>query len=362
VSARRAFDAGAFGVKWAKRVAFVALSIAVAFLATEAIVRVLFPRAAPRTARATKFWRYDPRYGWSHVPGTRGSFESFGFEAEVSINSKGFRGPEREYERGERPFRVLVLGDSFVWGYGVDFEDSFCARLERLIPELEVVNLAVNGYGTDQELLLYRDEGRKYDVDLVAVVVADNDFKTNVETVEFAIYGKPAFVIGEDGLDVVNLPVPQTPWLKRGAVRLAWNSYVLTTLHRFLELSRALDDVAHVPDPASDFPRSPSQAITMRLLEDLARDTTADGRDLIVIFADGVPAAAEAAKRLATRGIASVVLDDHLDHDDAGLHLPRDFHWNVEGHERVAAVLEGTLRSRMRPNGVAPDRGASDVR
>ena len=61
---------------------------------------------------------------------------------------------------------IVVLGDSLVWGFGVEEHELFTHVLEeKLRPGARVINLGVSGYSTDQELLLYRDRGRKYDPD-----------------------------------------------------------------------------------------------------------------------------------------------------------------------------------------------------
>ena len=48
-------------------------------------------------------------------------------------NSAGFRGPEYAPERAADVFRVAVIGDSTAMGWGVEREDTFAARVERVI-------------------------------------------------------------------------------------------------------------------------------------------------------------------------------------------------------------------------------------
>lgn len=69
-----------------KNILLIILSIIIACVVGEAAVRWLLPEWAPNAARVTKFWQYDPRYGWAHVPNARGKFSSFGFDATVTIN------------------------------------------------------------------------------------------------------------------------------------------------------------------------------------------------------------------------------------------------------------------------------------
>jgi len=341
----------------ASRPLLVRLVVAVAavilgFLLGEGVVRFAFPEWAPRTARLTDFWRYDRRYGWSHIPGTKGIFRSHGIDAEVVINAKGFRGPEVPYARTpERP-RVLFLGDSLTWGFGIAFDDIFVTRLERSLPPLETVNLAVSGYATDQELLLYQDEGRKYRPDLVVIVVAYNDSLENAQTVAYAVYGKPAFVLRDGQLQLINQPVAQPSIMTRAFTRLAWRSYILTGIHRALH--EASSGPRAAGDPGVDHatvetvpPRFGNWALTVRLLLELARATCADGTELLVVFSDGIAAAPALARLLAVHGVDSIVLDEVLDQGDPTLHLPDKLHWSPLGHVRVASALTEPIRRKL---------------
>ena len=52
-------------------------------------------------------------------------------------NSAGFRGPECPADRPSNVFRLAVIGDSTAMGWGVELEDTFAARVERLINSRE---------------------------------------------------------------------------------------------------------------------------------------------------------------------------------------------------------------------------------
>lgn len=66
----------------------------------------------------------------------------------VSTNSQGFRGGEWDLSPQRR--NVLLLGDSFAFGWGVDFEESVGRRLEKELHKIDrnfqVINLAQSGY------------------------------------------------------------------------------------------------------------------------------------------------------------------------------------------------------------------------
>ena len=108
----------------------------------------------------------------------RGYFDEQG-GLRYRINRHGFRGPDFERQKAPGTQRLLVLGDSFTFGEGVRFEDTFARRLEGLLDEgdgpVEVLNLGVSGWATRHEILYLEREGLAFGPDLVLVVYVLND-------------------------------------------------------------------------------------------------------------------------------------------------------------------------------------------
>jgi lysophospholipase L1-like esterase len=345
----------------APRLALSAAITIVVLCALEAAVRMWFPQWVPRSARMTAFWQFDPRYGWSHAPGTSGRFASLGFDIEVAINAQGFRGPETTHARASGSRRVVLLGDSHAWGFGVEEEQSFARLLEQLIPNLQVVNLGVSGYSTDQELLLYQEEGHRYETDVVMLVVAHNDLRGNTRTIESSVYGKPRFLLEGDDLVLENHPVPAPNRWKQLAFELSARSYLLTRAMRVVDQLRRDADVATGPSPSSaeararlhsqPFPWSPAHRIMARLILELERQVKAHGRPapaLLVVLADlrnGL--GTEIAEYLRARGIPAVALDPHIPPIGSAWHLPDGLHWTAAGHRRVAEILAEPVRELL---------------
>lgn len=93
-----------------------------------------------------------------------------GRDIPVRINSQGFR--DREYaSKGPTALRILGLGDSFAFGFGVNEEETYLARLEALLNDgkAEVINAGLAGMGPDSEARLLEMEGPRLDPDLVLV-------------------------------------------------------------------------------------------------------------------------------------------------------------------------------------------------
>src|SRR5262245_37981594 len=134
-----------------------------------------------------QFWKYDSLLGWANQPGQEGIFETPQFRTVVRINEKGLRDRPHSYERQNNLERILVLGDSFAWGYGVEESERFSQLLEKSL-DVEVINAGVSGYSTDQELLWYRREGIKYQTDLIILELAGNDVGDNERELVSTIY------------------------------------------------------------------------------------------------------------------------------------------------------------------------------
>lgn len=98
------------------------------------------------------------------------------------------------------------------------------------------------------------------------------------------------------------------------------------------------------------FPRTQDEKITARLLVELRREISArqgDGK-LLVVFTEEMTRSREFAEYLTPFGIFCLDLEEYLDHKDESLHLPDDFHWNTEGHKRVAEVLATHLGKHLK--------------
>jgi hypothetical protein len=158
---------------------------------------------------------HDPLLGWRLVAGRTTEFSNPEYAITESFNSRGVRGPEYSLAKPPGEYRIVILGDSFTEGYTVEFEELFSEFLKRQLSEqtgwqIEVINLGVGGYSTDQELLLYQTEGRQYHPDLTILMFYDNDPWFNRQ----ARYGpwrrgyKPLFRLEGGVLHLTNTPVP----------------------------------------------------------------------------------------------------------------------------------------------------------
>ena len=127
----------------------------------------------------------DPVLHHVLAPNFEAVVESGEWAYAVRTNSIGMR--DREYgAKASDEFRVLMLGDSFIYGTGVDIEDSFLRHLESLLMKaaagkrIVVMNGGIEGSGTDRELVYLRTKGQALRPDLVLTgMYPGNDFADN---------------------------------------------------------------------------------------------------------------------------------------------------------------------------------------
>ncbi|MFT5441610.1 MAG: lysophospholipase L1-like esterase [Myxococcota bacterium] len=150
---------------------------------------------------------YDETLGWRNPPNHKG--RTFGNP--LWINAKGLRGRDRPYAKPVDTRRILVLGDSYTWGFDVGDDEVFTEVLEDRLAEeprkTEVINTGVSGWGTDQEYLFFIEEGVRYQPDVVVLAFyVLNDFNENTVSQQHGHY-KPYF--RDTNLTLAGVPVPK---------------------------------------------------------------------------------------------------------------------------------------------------------
>jgi lysophospholipase L1-like esterase len=178
------------------------LALAASLVVLEVCLRVVRP--AEGCKRNVPLWRPSPAVGWALVPGAVGDEVLCGpagrplVRHRIEVNALGQRDRPRRYTRQPGVPRVAVLGDSFVEALQVSLDETFAARIERMLG-LEVLNLGVSGYSTDNELRAFLARGRRYRPDVVVLLVfLGNDVMEN---------GARLYLKNPHGL-------PPKPWLR----------------------------------------------------------------------------------------------------------------------------------------------------
>jgi len=348
-----------------------------------------------------KFARYDSTLGWTGKENVQDDFLWMDVSHRVRQNRYGCRGGEYPFGRTGKP-RLLVLGDSYAWGFGVEEQQLFTSLLERnRNRDVEVVNLGVSGYGTDQEYLLWKNKGHQWKPDQVLLLVTLwTDLWDNTISRQYG-YEKPVFEPNASGeLVLKNTPVPReerhwshgdrsnterrSAWFSDGighsAVAAALVNFCVksSTIRKLLEEHGIIPirqggygwEVQMYAPEGSDEMDKPWQ-VTFALIAKLAAEVKGQGGRLVVAVAPSpVQVYPELwRERLGGRELGNKAVDPSTPNkrleawcrqrgiqfidlltplQKAGrttpyLYFPLNLHWTANGHQVVAEVLAQEL-------------------
>lgn len=116
---------------------------------------------------------YEPSALYGHQLAK--DFEGLGpLQVPVKINSLGFRDVEHRKDKDDQTIRILGLGDSFTFGWGVPLNTTYLKRLEQVLSQatghkVETINTGVPGWGLNQYYICLKEFGLQFAPDIVVV-------------------------------------------------------------------------------------------------------------------------------------------------------------------------------------------------
>lgn len=211
------------------RMAIAAAAVLAGVVLLEGATRLIYGRNGMHYG--IEMWKYasqlkrpsdNAAMGHEHRPQTSAHLMG----VDVSINHLGLRGREYSEAKPAGMYRILVLGDSMTFGWGVAAEEVFCAVLEKRLNQevsprtgvtYEVINAGVGNYNTTQELTYLEDRGLKLNPDLIVLAYYINDAEpVPAHDASFLVRNSYLYVLVSSGLDA---------WARRGGNRPGYADY-----------------------------------------------------------------------------------------------------------------------------------------
>jgi hypothetical protein len=328
------------------------LLVGLPFWVVSGLARVLgswIRRARPPSVPWSDLIEFIPEIGWRNRAGVQATVRAER-AFRVTMDSEGWRGTGSIDEAD-----MVVFGDSFAFGHGVDDKDFFADRSSGL----RLKALGANGYNMVQELLwMERLQDRLAGKVVVWFAFYGNDLMDNLCT-NFQHYPTPFLrkPRAGEGWEIVTEHVSPDPW----SFDPQWG-------YR--------DKIAEICTPGRHSDRAFSACDF--LIERGRQVCLAAGARLVVVGIPDVKMLDPAERKWLRsrssspesfdptlpdqkmgeicheRGVPFLPLSDVVSVDD---HLPNDCHWTAAGHGKVARVLE-----RMAPGWTrsAPISASSD--
>jgi len=186
---------GRFG--WGGRIVSVALSTLIGFVAVEFGWRGLKLKRFTIEAGIE-----DSHFHHRLKPNQTYHFETSEFNVDIRTNSYGLRGPEPAIPKPAGVLRILMLGDSFTFGFPVRDEETFCRVIEQGLNAqgypVEVINGGVSGYSPTLEYISLRDQFFRFDPDLVILWYDRGDLQEDYWFQKNLVYGDIGQILRAD--------------------------------------------------------------------------------------------------------------------------------------------------------------------
>jgi hypothetical protein len=331
-------------VSW--RRIFVRLVAVVASFAFAAVLLELGLRIFAPQREAMRWFESSPRYGYVLKTNFSQDFlyPEGPFVMEVRTNSFGHR--DEEYDRtalsADQVTRVLFLGDSFLFGHGVNVKDRFDHLLETRLKSfgqpILLINSGVGAWGTLQEVTYGLDHLKTFNPDAIVLAFCGNDPRDDT-----------MFLAGLSDND-------------RGLLRFPGKRAIKENLHLYRILYSAFHGAAHslalrwrlaATDKVgrATLDRQSASLIskeewdrTLSFIENLRDGFVAHNPNGQIFVLATAPANVEIRRQLGRlsswKGIRFVDLYDQVkDLSDQRQSLPFDGHWSLEMHDIVANGL-----------------------
>ena len=199
-----------------KTVVFAVLTVSlcgcISLLIAEFAVRVFWPPSAWKLPE--RLYDVDPDLGWAYKRNAHstGVIGDKGHQIDLRTNDDGVTPVDSLRQRQPGLMRIMLFGDSGVIGRGVPDSERVHRHLQRVLGErgiqAEVINAAVEGYATDQSLLMMKKLMPLYKPDVALYGLCSNDIDGNLERVAHGM-PKPIFWLTRSGSLTLESPNPE---------------------------------------------------------------------------------------------------------------------------------------------------------
>ena len=341
--------------RWLRRAAVIGLIALIAGESGAQVVSYLFRQRA---------MTYDSVVGWRSIPKSELQQDAGYGPYHVAINSQGLRDDEHSFEKPDGVFRIVVLGDSVAFGYGgVEQDEIFTQILQDRLTGVEIINLGVPAFSTDQEYLYLKEHGLRYDPDLVLLCMYQDDFLPTFESFVSAI-GRPKGSVCLDGKRLA-FRTPEFPWY----YLLVEHSILAGYVDSQFNIVRRLNESCRPKSALTFEEKTDTYKALLSAMDDLC---TAHGCDLSIVYQPGysmIPTE-DHARHIATEfahqhDIGLLDLNDSLPfqepHAASKYSVGDDIHPNRKGHRLIAHAVQEFLADTVEEIGLFRPVSTNDI-
>jgi len=134
----------------------------------------------------------DPTISYRLTPGFEGKVKTAYFNYDVHIGNDGYRlSGDNTYQEDDAHKQVPIIaffGDSFMFGQGVEDNETVPSYVKKKKGQLKVLNAGVYGYTPHQEFITYKRLADKQTIDTIVLQLFNNDIVIQGEVIKRGVY------------------------------------------------------------------------------------------------------------------------------------------------------------------------------
>ncbi|MBI4698219.1 MAG: SGNH/GDSL hydrolase family protein [Nitrospirae bacterium] len=203
-----------------------------------------------------------------------------------TMNCQGYRSLS-EYKYDPAKYGIIIVGDSFTFGDGIDDKITWPYLLQQFDGRLNVFNLSGSGYGVDQMYITLSEEVTAFRPKLIIAAFIDDDLRRSM--LDFRDYKKPRFVINDGKLVITNTPIGNVEeTVKEISQNMQRSDSPIQLIKIIDKIRRKLDDPDYVSLPKrSDLAggcRHDCISLNKKLFETMAEIAARNNADFLMLY------------------------------------------------------------------------------
>lgn len=243
---------------------------------------------------------------------------------------------------GKGKTRIWLFGDSITYGWSINDDQTYPWLLQQKLPDCELINFGVNGYGTLQSLIQLREALKNGAAPNVVVLT----YASWHDVRNTFLRGRGKMLAPAASLGPVNQPYAQldrSGQLKVGSDILGYREFPLM---RYSALMNALEESYDRYEER----HARSHEITKAIIKEFADLCKARGIELVVAGLTSDPTTLDMLRYCKSEGLKTVdIWVDYLNIKENN-NLPYDSHPSAIAHRQYAQKLELFLRTDVLNN------------
>lgn len=280
---------------------------------------------------------FDKEIGWMGKPNSTGYYDRFSLDGKFknsskyvyaehfSTNSLGFKDREHSFDEN---YKIIVLGDSFTWGMGVNNSEVFTSILEnKYFKNFEIINLGMPGHGTTQNYLKLKRFGPRFKPGIVLLMFCPNDYDDNLKSAN-GYYDRPLAILKDNGDIYISNSVSPPSLLRFIRLKLYYKT-------NFGRLMGNLINNYSIEQEEANYSNGYRRELNDALINKINDFCKLNNAQLIIATTN--PNQTELKEYCENKNI--IFIDLFLNHPDGFPIFLIDGHWNKLGHEMVAQEI-----------------------